>query len=298
MSNALAISGGSTKIPMLAGAAITALKYKDYNPSYIIGTSSGGILALPLALGLYDKVESLVKSFTLNTVFDNKPVNEEGKVTLNAKLRVLAGKESLGTQNAVIEEIKKIVPKYLFKEYKKQNYPVVYLGVVEFRTGRRFYINLKEQSYENYLKFVLATGSIPGFVEGVRIVFKHEGVLTEGIFYDGGTRDHIGSAWFIENHGEKIDEMLSIYSRPRDYKIEDMGWYPKNVTTPILRAIDIMMTEISKSDQELEELLSFKKTVKLRQVFFPYVASSMYEIDPVLLEDWYNTGVEELKKIM
>jgi len=171
----LSISGGSTKIPMLAGAAITLLKDKGYKPSYIVGTSSGGILALALALGKYDEVEELVKNFTLDTVFDKKPVNEKGKITLNGKLRILAGKESLGTQNAVIDAIKKIVTKEDYANYLKLDFPIVYIGVVEFRTGRRFYINLKEQTYEKYLRFVLATGSIPGFVEGVRIDFEHEG---------------------------------------------------------------------------------------------------------------------------
>jgi len=64
-----------------------------------------------------------------------------------------------------------------------------------------------------------------------------------------------------------------------------------------MRALDIMMTEISKSDQQLEELLAFKFKVRLKQVFFPYVAESMYEMSPELLLEWYASGVEEANKL-
>jgi len=203
----LCLSGASTKIPMLAGAAIAVCKYKKYRPTYILGTSAGAIISLPLALGLYEDIEYYTKNFTLDNIFGKKPVNEKGAITFSAIKRLITGKESLGTQDALKETLKGIISPEQFVEYKVGSYPICFVGVVEFRTGARKYINLKECTYEEYLDAVIASSSIPIFVESVKSFGGH--------LYDGGVRDHIGSHWLMEN--VKVSENISIYSRPENY---------------------------------------------------------------------------------
>jgi predicted acylesterase/phospholipase RssA len=296
---ALSISGGSTKIPFLAGAAITLMRDHNYNPDIITGISSGALIALPLAMGLYDEVESLVKNYTLDTIWDNKPVNEEGKITLKGKLRAVTGEESLGTQRNIVNTLRTIIPRFMFTEYQNDpTMPIVYIGAVEYKTGKRVYQNLKECTYDDYLLYALASSSIPGFVEGVRdLNFLHEGYLIEGILYDGGTRDHIGSAWIMSKLGKEITHHMSIFSRPKDYNITDLCWEPKNITHPVMRALDIMMTEISKSDEALCDALCEKHGTENKKVYFPHVAESMYEYDKEKLTEWYDIGVVEAEKL-
>ena len=67
----LGISGGGTKITGLFGAAREVIENHDYYPQYYTGISAGAILAIPLALGLYDDVDSITKGMTLKTFFQN-----------------------------------------------------------------------------------------------------------------------------------------------------------------------------------------------------------------------------------
>ncbi len=96
----LSISGGSTKIAALGGSAITLLKDYSYKPEIICGISSGGLLALPLAMGLYNELEELITNFKLDDIFGKyKPVNNKGKLTIRSLFRLLTGKPSLGKQD-------------------------------------------------------------------------------------------------------------------------------------------------------------------------------------------------------
>ncbi len=54
MKRGYSISGGSTKIAALAGASVYTLRDYGYKPDYISGISAGGILSVPLALGMYN----------------------------------------------------------------------------------------------------------------------------------------------------------------------------------------------------------------------------------------------------
>ena len=280
----LCLSGGSTKIAMLAGAAVAILKYKKYKPTYIIGVSAGAILTVPLAMEMYNTVNKYVKNFDLNDIFTKHPVDKKGKVTLSALWRVLRGKESLGTQDKLTETLSQIISKEKFEEYKRSSAPICLAGIVEFKTGKRKYINLKECDYEGYLQAVLASSSIPIFVESVKSGPEY--------WYDGGVRDHIGSHWLMEN--VKLKENISIYSRPSSYNIEDLSWRPSNVLTVLERTIEIMNMEISKNDQFKEEELAKEKNILNTQVFpNKRLATSTYELNKIKLEDWYKIGFTE-----
>ena len=290
MKKGYSISGGSTKIAALAGASIYTLRDYQYQPDYICGISSGGILSVPLALGLYDELISLVQNFTYEDVFSIKPVNNKGKLRLEAIWRVITGKESLGAQDNLIETMSKLVPENLFEHYKRGKYAPCYIGSVEFKTGSRSYVNAKELNYDDFLLAVKATSSIPVFVEAV------EGA-NDGYYYDGGIRDHIGSHWLMEHCD--MNEHISLYSRPENYDIIDKNWKPKNAAVVLQRTLDIMMVEISKNDELKEDVISEKKNIYNRKIFMPYILSDeTYELSPEKLKEWYNIGYEQAKAVL
>lgn len=291
MKRGYSISGGSTKIAALAGASVYTLRDYGYKPDYISGISAGGILSVPLALGMYDEITELATTFTYDDIFTIKPVNKKGNITLRAISRIISGKESLGTQDALVDTISDLIPKKLFEIYQKDGqYPVVILGMVEFTTGKRYYLNMKDVDYEVFLASVKATSSIPVFVESVEMPWP-------GYYYDGGVRDHIGSHYLMENY--PMDEHISLYSRPADYDITETTWEPKNVYTVLQRTLDIMSVEISKNDELKEDVIAHDKNIQLRKIFMPYVLSDQtYEISPEKLKEWYKTGYDQAKKIL
>jgi len=278
----LSLSGAGSKIPLLGSAAITLLTKHNYKPDIIIGTSSGALLALPLALGLYNEIEKIVKNFTMDTIFNMRPVNKKGKITLGAIWRVLRGKNSLGLQNNLIKTLKNLIPLKFFDDYKYNNkYAEVFIVTVEFKTGKRKYIRAKDLSYENYIKYAIASTTIPIFAESIDINGNY--------YYDGGIRDFMGSHWGFENLS--ITENISIYSRPKDFNITETNWKPKNIYTVLQRTIDIMMLEISKNDLIKETLLAEKMNINNIQFFMPHVeTSNYYDIDKERQLKWYDIG--------
>lgn len=288
MKKGLSLSGGSTKIPALAGAAITLLREKKYKPDLITGISAGSILSLPLALRMYELIEKTVLNFELNDIFDIKPVNSRGNITLKAIWRIITGKESLGRQRNLRKTLSNLINESVFDTYKTYNeFPPVYIGYVDFRTGSRVFKDIKKATYDEYLDSVMASSSIPVFVESVKLNGSYN--------YDGGIRDHIASHWLMENYD--LDEHVSIYSRPEDYNLTDSSWKPKNAYIVLQRTIDIMNTEISKNDELNEDKIAEEKGIVNTKIFMPYILSqSTYEIEKEKLKDWYEIGVRQTRK--
>lgn len=284
----LSLSGASTKISFIAGAAIEILKNKQYRPDVIIGISAGAILTVPLALGLYDEIAKVVKNFSLDDIFSIKPITTKGGFSIIGILRLLFGKSSFGEQEHLKDLLSKIITKELFEKYVSGDYPTIFIGAVDFKSGSRTYFEIKKLSYLDYLDAIMASSSIPGFVESVEIGGNY--------YYDGSVRDYIGSHWGFENLD--ITENISIYSRPENYNISDLLWKPKNIYTVLVRSIEIMQLEISKNDEALEKSLAEKKGINNKIIYTPFsLDSEMYKIDKILLDTWFQLGVSQASNI-
>lgn len=279
----LSISGGATKISGLAGAADELINQLNYKPDLIVGTSAGSILALPIAMGYWPIIRKEATQFKLCDIFTVPPMNENGKITCRGKLRVALGEVSLGKQGKLIETIGGIItPMDFFLYVTQDEYPPVYVGVVDYKTGSRHYINMKECDYDEYLIYVLASTSIPYAAEPVRFDGK--------ILFDGGARDHIGSHWMMK-HIEGITENVSIFSRPKNMtSILDKDWDPDNILDIFDRDQAIRVLELSKKDEELEMLWAEKKDIKHTAIFVPYILKSLYDTNPERIHKLYHEG--------
>ena len=178
----LNISGGATKIPGLFGGAKAILE--NDKPDLITGISSGAILAVPLALGLFADIEKVVLNLSMNDMFVVNPYTKNNKISITGLWRILRGKPSVGTSN-IIHTLKKLITPEIFDIYKYGEFPDVEIGVVDFVTGEMLYYKIKDLNYTDYLSLTLASSSIPIIHAPVYVKDK--------ILYDGGVREHIAS---------------------------------------------------------------------------------------------------------
>lgn len=273
MKKVLNISGGATKITGLLSASKAISQKMDYRPDIITGVSSGAICAMIVATGLYSKAEEVLKDLSLSTFMDQPPVNSKGKLTLNAYIRALTGKNSLGVQN-IPKVLSQIITKEVFDRYQMQSriMPDVWIIAINARTGAPRSWNAKWLTYEKYLQVVAASCAIPVFTQPIEI---------EGeIYYDGGLRNHIGGAWLLKHIKPQVGEMISIFSRPKieDFKLEREK--PANGLFQLLNdTITIMNIDISSNDEYAERAICKARGIKYLPLHMPSITKSVYDVD-------------------
>lgn len=312
----LNISGGGTKI-FGEAAVVKALYEGGLNPDIITGVSAGSYLAVPIAMRMFNEIDQMQQHLNLDTMFDPAPVNEKGKITIGAAWRVIKGSYWLGDQRKSLDLLKAVITPEIFSKYKQgwmldgkpdRNgiqdmiyFPDVFLLSVDIRSGANNLVRVRDLTYEQYLDQTLASGSIPVFTKGVdstkyQYDIKANRYFENGraLLFDGGIRNHIASTIIIEDiisrGKETIDEVISVYARPKGYDIsKPSDWMPSDISTSITRTIDIMEMQLSKSDEVLEKTYAKMHGFKLSQLFLPSdMLNGTYDVDQTRLKAFYN----------
>lgn len=297
------ISGASTKGAFNTGALEYILQETDYKPTAYSGISFGAIAASFAAMGLLPSLKEELFKADLCTIFDKKPVNKHGRITLGAIWRGLKGQPGLGSQDNLEKLLRKhLTSKQLWNYQHDENAPDVYIGAVNLRTKQIKYWNLHDRSdvyYNKAIAIIMASTSIPVFTPPV---------LIEGDWYvDGGVIDHIGSEYMLKRHLKDVKHMVNIYSRPaiapQEKWVEtqavdraDIDVIGMNVAHVLTETIDTFTINTSIEDEKITKALAEKDNVSLLNIFAPYkLTSQHYEIKPSLSKAWYNLGYEQAK---
>ena len=285
-------SGGGTKGAGILGAMEAVIK-GGYKPTVIDGISVSAVLAVPAAIAtVKPDMWELMKDVFLNLKVDDffsktwygmskSPITDKGKLSFYAKLCAVTGRSYLGDQAKLRQTIQYVVPKPLFLEYKNsRKMPKAIVGSVDLLSGARVYHNLKKVTYEKFIDAVQASASIPVFTKPV--------ITTDGSLVDGGIRDHITDPEYFKEYKD-ITQSITIYSRPEDKDIS-LEKVPKNWLDMIMRTIDIMELEISKSDERLEKRFADEIGYTPNRIFLPSILEHVYDSDNSRLKKLYDAG--------
>jgi predicted patatin/cPLA2 family phospholipase len=285
-------SGGGTKGAGILGAMEAIIK-GGYQPTVIDGISVSAILAVPASIAtVKPDMWDLMKDVFLNLKIDDffsktwyglskSPITEKGKLSTYAKICAVTGRPYFGDQGKLRDTIKYVVPKTLFLEWKSNTeMPKVIVGAVDIMSGARTYYNLKTVTYDKFIDAVQASASIPVFTKWVETV--------DGLMVDGGIRDHITDPEYFKEYKD-IKESITIYSRPENKDIS-LKKIPKNWLDMVMRVIDIMELEISKSDERLENRFANEIGYTPHQIFLPSILEHVYDTDKQRLKQLYDAG--------
>ena len=278
----LNLSGGATKASGEVGICEVLIK-NGYTPDIITGVSAGAVLAVPMALGLWDEMIQFSTNLRLKQIFSKPPITEKGKLSKTSYWRFIRRKESLGVMGTLEKTISKVVTPGHFKEYKKGKYPIVYIMTVNSGTGKRHFYNVKNLSYNDYLTLTVASSSIP---------LANEKVKYKGLYLtDGGIRNGIISHWLLEKYQAQIKESISVYARPQNLKeLLDSNWKPQQVEDTAIRDLQIMMLQISIADEKRELAIAELHGIKNTQLFLPKVLEHSFDTNPTALRNLYLEG--------
>ena len=214
----LFLSGGGTKIPFMASAAIHLITDKEFKFKYFVGISSGAITALLLAMGKYDAL----RNTDIAKVFES-PTSSILRV-LTAIRSALSGKTILINENALRTRLKSLITEGAFNQWKNdQSSPDCHVMFTNINTSSIKMSSLKNMSYLEAVEIIISVSSVP---------------ITAGM-----------SRWLRLNY-KKVQECYVIHSRSNDqlvtkriYGRKIWRWYYM-----INRIIEIMDIELSDSD--------------------------------------------------
>jgi len=284
-------SGGSTKGGAIYNVWKVAKKEKGFNPQIISGVSVSALISVPFALGKFKELDSLFNTFTLDDIFKKSPINKKGGITRKAALRALFGYPSLGTMESLEKLLKKLVTKEDFKYYQlNTSLPACYILAIDFKTTKRVLVNLqKVESYEAFIKYTIASASIPVYSEGVKWDGK--------VLYDGGVRDH--SIGYKICQDFDITECISVWSRPKkpvkneeQESLLNKDWEDTNVVEVAERALEILQLDNSEQDEDKLEQICKDKNIDIQFIHLPKVLTSLYDTERKRLNKLTEEGIK------
>ena len=288
-------SGGATKFVALIGAFKRLLQLKK-KPDLVGGVSAGAILCW---LFIHDNIDAGIKvglRMKLKTIFSSSPFNNKGGLTLAAIARLVGGLIVPNRWNYLgkMGNLEKLLRQYgsheSFRRYvENPNSPDAYVVAVNARTSARKGWNLKELSYEKAIKAIMASSTIAGVAPAVEIDGEY--------YYDGGHRDHSPGPWILKYASKGLDEVVSVYTRPDDYKLPEKNEWRKNLIALYMNfVIPTYNIEVSKNDEYVEQKECYEKEIDLEQIFIKPFAKWIFDVSPASLLRGYQYGQDAVTK--
>lgn len=276
-------TGGAVRLGGLAEGFRETVVNNSYEFDIVAGISATGVLAPIACLALkdpsiFDEVRELAINTSLKDIFPgafNSPINRKGKLTLSAIIRLISGKNSLGIQN-IRPVFEKVFPKSRFDDFKKTD-PICLVMCVEPRTAARVLFDLKKcDTYEELVLKVDLTSRI--------MFWTQPGIFNGKKFVDGGMRNHTPSPKVLREY-PAITEVVSVWSRPKIEELTPVENWDDDALSVLERMIEIMSFQISRSDEEIENLICEIRGISPIQIFLPYL-KGLYNTDPTLIRKY------------
>jgi hypothetical protein len=294
-------AGAATKISGYAGMTMELIKKKDYKPNIIVGVSSGSVIgliriALMIKPSLIPKLEELAKSFTLDDIFNENPLNKKGGLSIKSILRGVRGKLSLADHKQLRNTLEEFYTEEIHDKYVYGSYPDLFICSTDIDTGSYVIHNAKRLAYDEVFLHILSSSAIPVLMSP--LYYRNNKVMDGGIRYSN-------AGWYIiyllTKKGYNVDSHVSLYSRPQNISKEiDEALTLKKRTMfrgimgIVGRSISIMMFQNSKFCEFTEQQMSEKHSYSLQQFFLPKILDNALDTDKEQLSELYDAGKESL----
>lgn len=277
-SRGLVISGGGSKGAYGGGVIECLATQNNIKWDGIYGCSTGSLLAMLVSVDRIDELKHIYTSLSHKDIFSVNPFNKYGKIDkLNALCRIVQGKTSLGETENLYRLIKEYFPNEYFEESKSKKLKI---AVSNYTTGKVEFIYNRKSEYEDFIKSIYASASVPIFSDLVKI---------GNCFYaDGGVIENVPIQTAINDGLKEIDVIINrVEKRPlEDKKLSNM-WDVFN------RTVELMEREISDSDISIGSLIAKTQDVKLNFHYAPYnLTNNLLMFNKEQTAKWWDLGYE------
>lgn len=281
---ALCISGGGAKGAWAGGLIQQMIEERGYDWDMYFGTSTGSLLITLTPLHKMEKLKEAYTSVNNENIFSVNPFTKKGKINIpNAIWRLITKKTSLGESGGLDKLIRQMFSPTEFYDVRKME-KLVYPCATNYTTNGVEYVRNLDVTYDEYVKFTLASTSVPlamNFVD-----------LKSSQYLDGGVVMHVPIQKAIDEGADEIDVIVL-----RPEKIDNTPWKAENIFDVLMRTIDIMQDQISQTNVIVGQLQAKEKDVKIRIRYTPYkLTDNSLIFNKEQMLKWWSEGFDYGRK--
>lgn len=306
----LVVSGGGARGAWGAGFANYLVRKYGKPYRYVVGTSTGSLMAPLIVLNDFAALKQAYTTVTQKDLFNVNPFKANGSLrTLNAIWRLITHKKTFGES----VNMRNWIGTFLTEERYQQIINAdpareIMVCSLNFNTGEDgYHASGKDVDRETMINWIWASANEPIFSS-----FVTEPYLAGGSYVDGGVRDTVPVVRALKYATELgISDIDVIVNKSKD-PITNKNFVPQNsVMANLGRVIEIWKTKISSDNIKIAELLDKLGRVELHvpgatpglgndgplNLTFHYMPEKLYEanenesvFDKAKMKDMWEKG--------
>ncbi len=287
---ALVISGGGSKGAFAGGVAKFLIKDKKYDYDLILGTSTGSLMVIHLALEKIDELEYLYANIKQRSIFSNNPffvkkvhgVQVVGVRHLNTIWNFINRRKTFGESKNLRRFIKRNLKRSYFDEVKKSKKEVI-VTVSNLTSNEVEYKSINDYSYEDYCDWIWGSCN---YVPFMSLLKKNNFEYADGGF---GCLVPIKKA--IERGATEVDVIIL------ETEVEHLSRMPSTSPFSLLSTvIEFMLDQVEQQNIAIGKLEAKRNNVKLNLYYTPTVLTTNSLIfNKKLMKRWWKQGYEYAK---
>jgi len=288
---ALVISGGGSKGAFAGGVAKFLIEDKKNDYEIIIGTSTGSLMVMHLALKKIDELHAIYSNFKQRSIFSNNPfyvtkvdgAQVVGVRHLNTIWNALNGRKTFGESKNLRKFIRRKITKDYFEEVKRSNTDVV-VTVSNLTANRVEYKTVQDCTYEDFCDWIWGSCNYVPFMSLLR---------KNGFEYaDGGFGALVPITEAINRGATEIDVIIL------ETETEHLSRLPSTSPFSLLSTvIEFMLDQVEQQNVTIGKLEAKKKNVQLNLYYTPTVlTTNSLVFNKKQMAAWWKQGYAYAKK--
>jgi predicted patatin/cPLA2 family phospholipase len=287
---ALVISGGGSKGAFAGGVAQYLIDDCGNDYDIILGTSTGSLMVIHLALEKIKELNHLYSNVNQRTIFSNNPffikkvhgVKVVGIRHMNTMWNFFNGRKTFGESKNLRKFIKKNISEADFNAVKKSNKEVT-VTVSNLTENRVEYKSVSDCTYKDYCDWIWASCNYVPFMSLLK--------KNHCEYADGGFGSLVPIKKAIESGATEIDVIIL------ETEIEHLSRLPsRNPFSLLSTVIEFMLDQVEQQNVAIGKLEAIHKNVKLNLYYTPTVLTTNSLIfDKKLMARWWEQGYEYAK---
>lgn len=265
---ALVISGGGSKGAFAGGIAKFLVEDKKYNYDIILGTSTGSLMVIHLALGKISELYKLYSNIKQRSIFSNNPffvkkihgVQVVGVRHINTIWNFINRRKTFGESKNLRKFIKRNISKRDFLKVKNSNKEVI-VTVSNLTTNQVEYKSINDYDYDDYCDWIWGSCNYVPFMSLLK--------KNNNEYADGGFGCLVPIAHAIDNGATEIDVIIL------ETEVENLSRLPSTSPFSLLSTVmEFMLDQVERQNVSIGKLKAKQNNVKLNLYYTPTVLTT------------------------